>query len=90
METQSAGVSSRDYATMLITKAGKIEWGADVTPSLRGHQAESSATAVAESNGCVGVQRWAGAAVPGGCRYLFRSICGGCPGETVNTECLAT
>lgn len=75
---------------MLITKAGKIKWGADVTPSLREHQCDSPAMDGAESSGCVGVQRWAGAAVPGGCCYLFQSICGGCPGETVNTECLAT
>lgn len=28
--------SFRDYAAMLITKAGKMEWGADVTPLFEG------------------------------------------------------
>lgn len=60
---------------MLITKAGKIKWGADV-PSLREHQCDSSAVDVAESSECVGVQRWAGAAVPGGCCYLFQAVLG--------------
>lgn len=81
-------VPFRDYAAMLITKAGKIKLGADVTPSLREHQCDSSAMDVAKSSGCV--QWWGRAAVPGGCCYLFQSICAGCPGETVNTECLAS
>lgn len=55
-------------------------------PTSREHRRDSSAMYIAKSSGCLGVQWWAGAAVPGGCCYLFQSICGSCPGETVNTE----
>ena len=90
---QSVEFPFRDYTGMLIKYAEKIKWATRplCVSSALTHQSCCVTKGSEVAGGGVGVWGWAWVALPGGQHcYLFQSISGGCPGETVDTKCLGT